>query len=110
MNLAEDVVFSEDNPVVIHSLSFLVAMKGFVGPKKMAFSFMVPSKPNELISTRTQHHTFDSASDGVNMIIRGQPFLFHEFGPRSVVVDVGDHREIVHFEILRRALPLPATA
>lgn len=110
VSVPEDEVFGKDKPVAIHSLSFLVAMKGFVGPKVMSFSFTLPSKPDELISTRSQRHTFNSVNDGVNMIIRGQPFLFHEFGPRSIVVDVGDYREIVHFEILRRALPLSAEA
>lgn len=104
LNVPADAVFNKENPVAIHSLSFLVAMRGFVGTKRLAFSFMMPSRPNELISTRTQMHTFQSENDGVNLIIRGQPFLFHEFGQRSVVVDVGDYREIVPFEILRGVL------
>lgn len=108
--LPEDEVFGKDKPVAIHSLSFLVAMKGFIGPKIMSFSFTLPSNPDELISTRRQRHTFNSVNDGVNMIIPGQPFLFHEFGPRSVVVDVDDYRQIVHFEILRGKLPTPTKA
>ena len=105
LNVAPESVFSKEKPVAIHSLSFLVAMKGFVGQKKLAFSFMSVSRPDEIVSTRTQDHTFKSLDEGVNMIIRGQPFLMHEFGLRSVVVDVGDYREILTFEILRGANP-----
>ena len=105
LNVATDAVFNKENAIAIHSLSFLIAMRGFFGEKKLAFSFVLPSKPDELLSTRTHLHTFHSVNDGVNMIIRGQPFMFHEFGPQSVVVDVGDYRETFSFEIRRGTAP-----
>lgn len=105
INLAANVAPTIDKPVAIHSLSFLIALKGFLGEKKLSFSFAISSRPGELISTHSQLHTFKSPNEGVNMIIRGQPFLFHEFGQRSVVVGVDDYSESIGFEILRGPPP-----
>ena len=104
VNVAPDAVFNQEHSIAIPSLSFLVAIRGFIGEKLLSCSFEVPSKPGELISSRKQQHTFKSTNEGVNFIIRGQPFLFHEFGKRWVVVDVGDHREKLEFELLRSSI------
>lgn len=103
LNLPADVTPSDDKPVAIMSLCFLVAIRGFLGPQTLAFSFATLSQPDRILWTRKQVHNFSATTEGVNLIVRGQPFFVGEFGPRLVVVDVGDHRESVRFDILRGA-------